>query len=313
MRRILLAPVLILSAVLALRASQSPSRPAESAAPAEAIRLNNLGVASMNQQKFEQGLEWFEKATAADPKLVVARLNQAIALINLQRYDPARELLEEVATGRSAEPPRLVQPRAAPEEHGRGRGIAGVVSRAAAVRPGDAHSHYFVGLMAAQIQKYDDAVRAFTRALELDPFLVSAEFGIARSFQRAGRAEEAKAHLERFQRLTTEKIASAMSLGYGDQGPLSLAEALVPKDGAPPPAVPVKFVAQAPDPFAAAVGAAASGNGVSTGGCLFDADGDGVTDYLALNPRAEPGKPDDAVMLFRGAAGGTFSALRRAG
>ena len=34
-----------------------------------------------------------------------------------------------------------------------------------------------------------------------------------------------------------------MSLGYGDQGPLSLAEALVPKGGAAPPAVPVKFVA----------------------------------------------------------------------
>ena len=94
MRRILLAPVLILSAVLALRASQAPSRPAESAAPAEAIRLNNLGVASMNQQKFEQGLQWFEKAAAADPKLVVARVNQAIALINLQRYEPARELLD---------------------------------------------------------------------------------------------------------------------------------------------------------------------------------------------------------------------------
>ena len=75
-----------------------PLAPAESAAPAEAIRLNNLGVASMNQQKFEQGLQWFEKAAAADPKLVVARVNQAIALINLQRYDPARALLEEVTT-----------------------------------------------------------------------------------------------------------------------------------------------------------------------------------------------------------------------
>ena len=126
-------------------------------------------------------------------------------------------------------------------------------------------------------------------------------------------AEEAKAHLERFQRLTTEKIASAMSLGYGDQGPLSLAEALVPKDGAPPPAVPVKFVAQAPDAFAAAVGAAGTGNGVSTGGCLFDADGDGVNDYLALNPRSEPGKPDDAAVLFRGAAGGTFERAAQTG
>ena len=88
------APFLLLSAVLALRAAQAPSRPAESSAPAEAIRLNNLGVASMSQQKFEQGLKLFEKATAADPQLMAARINQAIAFINLQKYDAARKLLE---------------------------------------------------------------------------------------------------------------------------------------------------------------------------------------------------------------------------
>src|SRR5918994_74275 len=98
MRRLLLAPVLILSAVLVLRAAQAPSRPAESTAPAEAIRLNNLGVASMNQQKFEQGLQWFAKSAEADPKLVTARVNRAIALFNLQRYDRARELLVDVTT-----------------------------------------------------------------------------------------------------------------------------------------------------------------------------------------------------------------------
>src|SRR5918994_1307346 len=306
MRRMILAPVLIRSAVLVLRASQAPSRPAESSAPAEAIRLNNLGVASMNQQKFEQGLQWFEKALAADPTLVVARVNQAIALINLQRYDPARELLVGVTTddpqnARAWDNLGLLQ-----KSTGEAEASLGSFEKAAAVKPGDAHSHYFVGLMAAQIQKYDDAVRSFARALELDPFLVSAEFGIARSFQRAGKADEAKTHLERFQRLTTEKIASAMSLGYGDQGPLSLAEALVPKGGAAPPAVPVKFDAAAPDVFAGAGGAAGPGNGVATGGCLFDADGDGVNDYLTLNPRSEPGKPEDAAILYRGGAGGTF-------
>ena len=254
MRRILLAPVLILSAVLALRASQSPSRPAESAAPAEAIRLNNRGVASMNQQKFEQGLEWFEKATAADPKLVVA------ASTGRSRSSTCSATSRPAPCSWRSRRPTRRTPRAwyslglLQKSTGEAEESLASFQKAASVRPGDAHSHYFVGLMAAQIQQYDDAVRAFTRALELDPFLVSAEFGIARSFQRAGHAEEAKAHLERFQRLTTEKIASAMSLGYGDQGPFSLAEALVPKDGAPPPAVPVKFVAQAPDAFAAAGG-----------------------------------------------------------
>src|SRR5918994_3465848 len=282
MRRMILAPVLIRSAVLVLRASQAPSRPAESSAPAEAIRLNNLGVASMNQQKFEQGLQWFEKSAAADQTLVVARVNQAIALINLQRYEPARELLVDVTTADPQNARAWYNLGLLQKSTGEAEASLASFEKAASVRPDDAHSHYFVGLMAAQIQQYDEAVGSFTRALELDPFLVSAEFGIARSFQRAGKAEEAKAHLERFQRLTTEKIASAMSLGYGDQGPLSLAEALVPKDGAPPAAVPVKFVAQAPDAFAAAGGAAGPGNGVATGGALFRGGGGGGEDYLAL-------------------------------
>src|SRR5918993_946053 len=313
MRRFVLAPFLILSAVIVIRASQAPSRPAESAAPAEAIRLINLGVASMNQQKFEQGLQWFEKAVAADPTLVVARVNQAIALINLQRYEPARELLAAVTTADPQNARAWYNLGLLQKSTGEAEASLASFQKVAAVRPGDAHSHYFVGLMAAQIQQYDEAVRSFTRALELDPFLVSAEFGIARSFQRAGKAEEAKTHLERFQRLTTEKIASAMSLGYGDQGPLSLAEALVPRDGAAPPAVAVTFVAHAPGPFGAAGTAAARGSGVSTGGCLFDADGDGLNDYLALNPRAQAGEPDAAAVLFRGAAGGTFERAAQTG
>ena len=35
--------------------------------------------------------------------------------------------------------------------------------------------------------------------------------------------------MDRFTRLTQEKVASAMSLSYGDQGPLSLAQAVQPR------------------------------------------------------------------------------------
>jgi Tfp pilus assembly protein PilF len=311
MRRNLIAAFLILSAVLVLRAAQHPSRPAESAAPAEAIRLNNLGVASMNQQKFEQGLQWFEKAAAADPALAVARVNQAIALINLQRYEPARELLTAVTASDPQNARAWYNLGLLHKSTGDAEASLASFEKTVALRPGDAHSRYFVGLMAAQIQQYDAAVAAFTRALEIDPFLVSAEFGLARAFQRAGRGEEAKSHLERFQRLTTEKIASAMSLGYGDQGPLSLAEALVPKAGTAPPAIAVKFVEAAGLlPLPTSGGA---GNGFGAGGCLFDADGDGADDYLALNAEAEPAKADDRIGLFRGAADGTFVRVPQSG
>ena len=74
-----------------------------------------------------------------------------------------------------------------------------------------------------------------------------------------------------------------MSLSYGDQGPLSLAEPLVPKGGAAPPAIPVKLVAAASSPFAPARNAAGdTKDSFGVGGCLFDADNDGVLDYVAL-------------------------------
>ena len=59
------------------------------AKPAEAARLNNLGAAYMNQQLFEKGLKCFQQAAELDPKLTIARLNQGIALLNLQKIDEA--------------------------------------------------------------------------------------------------------------------------------------------------------------------------------------------------------------------------------
>ena len=64
---------------------------------ADAARLNNLGCAYMNQQLFEKALKYFEDASAADPNLHVAKINQGIALLSLARVDPAKKILEEAA------------------------------------------------------------------------------------------------------------------------------------------------------------------------------------------------------------------------
>ena len=53
--------------------------------PQEAARLNNIGVAYMNQQLFEKALKSFEAAAMADPTLEVAAVNRGVALLNLQR------------------------------------------------------------------------------------------------------------------------------------------------------------------------------------------------------------------------------------
>ena len=217
--------------------------PARVTATDEAIRLNNLGVASMNQQKPEVALERFEAAAKADSSLVAARVNQAIAMTALQRYEPAQQILEAVV---KAEPSNV--------RAGYNLGLLGrtlgqsdaalaAFTRTTELAPTDPYAHYFVGLISSQLQQHDKAIASFTRALAIDPFLVSAEFGLARSYQRSGKTEDAKTHMDRFTRLTQEKVASAMSLSYGDQGPLSLAQAVLPQAGPAPAAIPVKFVA----------------------------------------------------------------------
>src|SRR4051812_48597747 len=78
--------------------AKTPARP-PNAAPrskaAEAFRLNNLGAAYMNQQEFAKALKYFEQAAQADPKFEEARLNQGIALLNLQKTEQAMPFLRD--------------------------------------------------------------------------------------------------------------------------------------------------------------------------------------------------------------------------
>ena len=258
--------------------------PARVAADRNAIRLNNLGVAAMNQQKFEEALELFTKAEAADATLVQARENRAIALTALQQYEEAQAILDALVETDPSNARAWYNLGLIHKTLGDADASLAAFQRAAALRPSDPYAHYFVGLMASQVQKYDAAIPAFQRALEIDPFLISAEFGLARAYQRRGDTDAARRHMERFSRITQEKIASAMSLAYGDQGPMSLAAPVQPDGGDAPAAIPVTFTV---DTRTLAPGeTAAPGPPGGPGMCLLDADGDGRIDVLRLDPDA---------------------------
>ena len=231
------------AASLLLLALLAPAQaPTTVTAAADAVRLNNLGVASMNQQKFEVALKYFQDASARDQGLTAATVNQAVALLALQRYEPAQQVLEAAVKADDRNVRAWYNLGLLQKGLGNADAALAAFTRATELLPSDPHAHYFVGLIASQLQQYDKAIPAFTKALEIDPYLVSAEFGLARAYQRSGKPDDAKTHMDRFTRITQEKVASAMSLAYGDQGKLSLAEAVRPPAGATA-AIPVSFVA----------------------------------------------------------------------
>ena len=62
---------------------------------AEAVRLNNRGVAQMGQQFTERARRVFAEAFKKDPKLAQAAINEGIALMTLQKTDEAKKALQD--------------------------------------------------------------------------------------------------------------------------------------------------------------------------------------------------------------------------
>jgi Tfp pilus assembly protein PilF len=297
--------VLICCAAILVRSSAPQSQEKAAAAKksgpshagtADAYRFNTLGVAYLNQQRPADAQKYFEKALETDPQFAVARLNLGISLLAQQKLEPAREALESAAQQLPKDAYAWYNLGLAYKDLGEAeKGIAAFQHVTEITQEAD--PYYFLGYLNRQLQKYDEAIVAFQKALALYPYHASSEFGLAQALQRKGDAAAARDHLARFQKITTEHLGAPFGAGYGDQGRYSLAE-LPPNTVVDvPPAIPVRFTAQPNSFVSRSTGASHLEIGSSTGACFFDFDGDG--------------KPD--LFLVSGAADGTSRLLHNLG
>lgn len=263
---------------------------AKGAAP-EAARLNNLGVAYLNQGRAQQAQKLFEQALAADPAFALARLNLGIALLSLQKLEPARLALEEAAAQLPSDPFASYNLGLVYKNLNETDKAIAAFRRVGEIAPDEPDSFYFVGVLLAQQQKFDEAIAAFERAISLNAFHASAEFGIARAYQRKGDVASARAHLARFQKITRNRSGVPMGAAYGDQGRYSLAEFARSPDRGAPPAIPVRFTAEA-----------IAASGPSAGACFLDFDGDGRPDLFLVNASG-----DGTSRLLRNLGSGRFA------
>ena len=243
---------------------------------AEAIRLNNRGVALMGQQFTEKAEQSFGEAFKQDPKLAQAAINDGIALLSLQKIDDAKKALRAAI----ALDPNSAQAwyNLGLAQHANNELDDGLKSFQQAVKldPRDVDSYYFEGVCYREMKQFDKAIEVLKKALAIQPLHASAEFALARALQATGDKEAAKDHFKSFQHMTSTKISAAIGLAYGEQGHYSTVTPVEEPQARQRAMIPVKLVEQSM--------LRAKAKSASTGGgaCMLDVTGSGQMDLVLM-------------------------------
>ncbi len=188
-------------------------------------RLNNLGVALMEQYKHEEAAKKFREALAADPKFAIARTNLAMAHLFLSESAAAlTEAREAIKVAPESLHAHYVLANALRNEKQYDEAIA-EFNKVLTGDPRDPASNIQIGQIYAQKQQYEPAIAAFRKALDAEPYNSTAAYSLAQALNRSGNAAEGGKMLQRFQQLRASGYATSLGLTYGEKG--RYAEAVV--------------------------------------------------------------------------------------
>ncbi len=191
----------------------------------ELYRLNNQGVALMEQYKHEDAVKLFRQALAGDSNFAPARINLATAFFFL---NDSRSALEEAGLAVKLAPSslhaRYILAASLRNEKKHDEAIT-EFNKVLEVDPKDPATNIQIGQIYSTTQKYQEAITAFRRALDAEPYNATAAYSLAQALIRSGNAPEGQKMLAVFQKLRASGYATTLGNVYGEKG--RYAEAVV--------------------------------------------------------------------------------------
>ncbi|MGH9738857.1 MAG: FG-GAP-like repeat-containing protein [Candidatus Acidiferrales bacterium] len=284
-----------------------------------AIRANNVGLALMDRHDFTQALGRFQTACVMNPASDTGCLNMGIALLYMGRLQDAANTLQK-SVQRDPQNARAWFNLGLVERAAGNDGVAvNDFEKVASIDSNDAATQYLIGSFYLKAQKFPQAISSFRKALDLNPFNLPSEFGIAQAEGHTGDINGALEHLNRADHLTETGLGRSASSAYGEQGKYSLAQEMLAPIQPAPAAIPIHFVnitqasglpwrtpsARAPSRERSAHGthgrAEALAKFLGSGACVFDYNNDGLPDIFLADADGK-GQP----ALYRNVGHGRF-------
>src|SRR5262245_7006841 len=180
-------------------------------------RLNNIGVAFMEQYKHEDAVKQFKQALEVDQNFAVARINLALAHFYL---NDSRVAVEEARAGVKLAPdsPNAHYALAAALRNEKlyDESLA-EFNKVLSIDPRDSATNIQIGQLHAQKQQYPQAIAAFQRAIDSESYNATAVYSLAQALIRSGQAVEGRKTLERFQQLQASGYKTTLGNLYGDR------------------------------------------------------------------------------------------------
>jgi tetratricopeptide (TPR) repeat protein len=166
-------------------------------APADAQRMELLGVAIASQGRAQDALAWFDRSIAARPGSASALHNRARARMALGRAKEARADLEDAVALKPQLVPAWTELGGVMLELGDARGAEQAYRRAVELRPDHGEAHYNFGVFLQRVGRAAEAVDAYRRALAMKPAFPAALNNLGNVLRALGRHDEAGPHYAR--------------------------------------------------------------------------------------------------------------------
>ncbi len=195
----------------------------------ELSQLNNRGVATMGQFRYNDAAEIFAQAVERFPDNLDVRVNLAIAVINRQDKgddDRALSILNDVIERDSDHLRALYMLGILYFNAGDIRRATPFFERVTQEDSDDAYAFYFLGQCYLQLDRPQNAFDAHVRASELDRRLRSAFYGAFASARRIGKRNAARQNLARYRRQANDPQSRLAEIKYTRMGEKATAKLL---------------------------------------------------------------------------------------
>jgi tetratricopeptide (TPR) repeat protein len=203
-----------------------PEKPMQGENP-EWMRWNNYGIALLDAQQYQAGVQAFERVASLRPDYADAFTNMAIVQISWERYNDAKDNLAKALTLLPGDP-RALYYRALVERNAGQTKEAIVDLEAVLVKyPRSRDALRELGFSYYQLHDYANSRSAYERLQVVDPDDLAAHYQLAILYRRLGDKERAAIESAKFADQKDDPTASTYALEFLGKHPEVAAESVV--------------------------------------------------------------------------------------